>query len=147
MPEQAGLALCLSPLLRSRAVALGLSALAAAQVTLTWAGLPSWPCPVLHALGVPCPGCGLSRASAALLRGDVASALSLHAFAPVLPLVLIVVGCAGVLPEARRREMLARVEHFERRTGVTAVLAAGLVCYWLARLIFTPEAFIRLVRG
>ena len=139
--------LCLSPLLRSRAVALALSAMAAAQVALVWAGLPAWPCPLMHALGVPCPGCGLSRASAALLRGDLAAALSLHAFAPVLPLALVIVVGAALLPEGRRLALLAGVERVERRTGVTAVLAAGLVCYWLARLIFTPEAFIRLVRG
>lgn len=139
--------LCLSPLLQSRAVALALSALAAAQVALVWAGLPAWPCPLMHALGVPCPGCGLSRASAALLRGDFAAAFSLHAFAPVLPLALGIVGCAALLPEGRRLALLAGVERVERRTGVTAVLAAGLVCYWLARLIFTPEAFIRLMRG
>lgn len=139
--------LYLSPLLRSRAVALALSGVAAAQVALVWEGLPAWPCPFLHALGVPCPGCGLSRASAALLHGDLASALSLHAFAPVLPLALFVVVGAAVLPEGRRLALLACVERVERRTGVTAVLAAGLVCYWLARLIFTPEAFIRLVRG
>ncbi len=128
-------------------MALSLSGLAAAQVALVWAGLPAWPCPFMRALGVPCPGCGLSRASAAFLRGDFAAALNLHAFAPVLPLVLIAVGCAGLLPERQRRSLLAGLERVERRTGVTALLAAGLVCYWLARLIFTPEAFIRLMRG
>jgi hypothetical protein len=145
MSEDKGAGLCLSPLLRSRAVALGLSSLAAAQVALVSAGLPAWPCPFLHALGVPCPGCGLSRASAALLRGDFAAAFQLHAFAPLLPVVLVVVGCAGVLPEAPRRSLLAGLERVERRTGVTAVLMAAVVCYWLACLIFTPEAFIRLM--
>jgi hypothetical protein len=128
-------------------VALALSALAAAQVALTRAGLPAWPCPVLHALGIPCPGCGLSRASAELLRGDFAAAIHLHAFAPLLPFVLLLVGCAGALPEGPRRALLSGLERVERRTGVTTALAAGLVCYWLARLTFTPEAFIRLMKG
>ncbi|HEV2862620.1 MAG TPA: DUF2752 domain-containing protein [Pyrinomonadaceae bacterium] len=128
-------------------MALALSAIAAAQVALVSAGLPGWPCPMMHGLGVPCPGCGLSRATVALLRGDFAAALSLHAFALILPAALAVIGCAALLPEGRRLALLAGVERVERRTGVTAVLAAGLVCYWLARLIFTPEAFIRLMRG
>jgi hypothetical protein len=35
-------------------------------------------------LGIPCPGCGLTRATLALLRGDVASALHFHPLVFVL---------------------------------------------------------------
>ena len=35
--------------------------------------------------GLPCPGCGLTRASAALLRGDLSASLHYH---PLLGLVL-----------------------------------------------------------
>ncbi len=40
-------------------------------------------CPMATLLGVPCPGCGLTRATLALLHGDVRAALALH------PLVLV----------------------------------------------------------
>ncbi|MCC6214562.1 MAG: DUF2752 domain-containing protein [Polyangiaceae bacterium] len=46
------------------------------------AGLPG--CPTATIAGIPCPGCGLTRASWAVLRGDLAEAHRLH------PLVLIV---------------------------------------------------------
>ncbi|HEX3775410.1 MAG TPA: DUF2752 domain-containing protein [Polyangiaceae bacterium] len=35
-------------------------------------------CPMAGVFGVPCPGCGLTRATLALLHGDVRRALSLH---------------------------------------------------------------------
>lgn len=35
-------------------------------------------CPVASTFGIPCPGCGLTRATLALLHGDVHTALHLH---------------------------------------------------------------------
>jgi hypothetical protein len=40
-------------------------------------------CPLASVLGVPCPGCGLTRATLALAHGDLGHALELH------PLVLV----------------------------------------------------------
>jgi len=40
-------------------------------------------CPMASVFGVPCPGCGLTRATLALAHGDVQHALELH------PLVLV----------------------------------------------------------
>src|SRR3954464_8848197 len=40
-------------------------------------------CPLASVLGVPCPGCGLTRATLALAHGDLKHALELH------PLVLV----------------------------------------------------------
>ena len=46
-------------------------------------------CPTALFFGVPCPGCGLTRATLALLQGDFTTALHLHPLVPVLtPLVL-----------------------------------------------------------
>ena len=35
-------------------------------------------CPSAALLGIPCPGCGLTRATLAVLRGDFAAALRFH---------------------------------------------------------------------
>jgi hypothetical protein len=41
--------------------------------------------------GVPCPGCGMTRALAALAGGDPASAIAFHPLVPVVPFLAIVV--------------------------------------------------------
>lgn len=41
-------------------------------------------CPTAFFFGVPCPGCGLTRATLALLHGDFAAALRFHPLAPLL---------------------------------------------------------------
>lgn len=46
------------------------------------------PCPVALFLRVPCPGCGMTRATLRLLHGDLAGALAFH------PLVLVALPCA-----------------------------------------------------
>ena len=134
--------MALSPfaaLLRSRPAAALLAGLAALQLVLTACGLPGWPCPLLHALGIPCPGCGLSRAALELLRGEWRASLSHHAFAPVLLVALPVIGGASLLPEALRLPLIDTVERLERRTGLTALLLVALVLYWIARWTFARE--------
>lgn len=42
-------------------------------------------CPMKHMLGIPCPGCGLTRATESLVTGDVGAALAFH---PLVPLIL-----------------------------------------------------------
>jgi Protein of unknown function (DUF2752) len=54
-------------------------------------------CPMAGVLGIPCPGCGLTRATLALFRGDVRGALALHPLAPVIaPLFIAAVASAAL---------------------------------------------------
>ena len=54
-------------------------------------------CAVKLFLGIPCPGCGLTRATLALLRGDLASALAIQPAALiVLPLLAGSLGWVAV---------------------------------------------------
>jgi len=133
----------LASLLRDRRVALGVALVSAAQVLCVAAGVGGWPCPVKAALGIPCPGCGLTRATVALLRGDFADSLRAHAFAPVLLVGLALMAVAAVLPARRRDAFAGLVGRIERRTGVSYVLAAALLLYWSVRLFSLPGAFNR----
>ncbi len=133
----------LASLLRDRWVALGVATLAAVQVAGVAAGVGGWPCPVKGALGIPCPGCGLTRATVSLLRGEFAASFGAHAFAPVLLLGQVALAVAGHLPAARREAFAGLVARFERRTKSSYVLAAALLLYWSARLLLLPGVFNR----
>lgn len=74
-------------------------------------------------LGIPCPGCGMTRAYAALFRGDIRAAFSLHFLFPVLPLLYL--------------EILFDGRLFRRRWADLAFLSAvgaGFMLHWLLLL-------------
>ena len=137
----------LTSLLRSRPTAAFLAGIAGAQLALVAFGLPGWPCPLLSGLGIPCPGCGLSRAVIELLRGDWQGAMELHAFSPVVLVAIVMILGTSVLPERRRLPMIQRIERVERRTGISVLLLAGLLLYWAFRWASEPAAYLALVGG
>src|SRR5262245_50137274 len=114
-------------LMRERIAAAAIFAVAAGQLALTASGLPGWQCPLLQATGLPCPGCGLSRAVVALLHGDWKLSLTLHAFAPILLAFLALIGVASVSPQHYRQKLICLIEHIEKRTWLSVLLSAALV--------------------
>jgi hypothetical protein len=61
-------------------------------------------CPWRAVTGVACPGCGLTRAVGALLRGRVGDALDLHPFVLVVALECALVWIASAVALRRGRE-------------------------------------------
>lgn len=135
----------LAPILRDRKSCLAIVGAAGLHMSLTALGLPSWQCPVRYGLGIPCPGCGLSRAVEALGHGHWHEAFRFHAFAPVLIIGLIIIFIAGILPSQLRDSLAQTMEFFERQTGLIAFILINLVLYWLVRLLFFTEDFYQLV--
>ena len=87
-------------------------------------------CPVAALSGYPCPGCGLTRATLALLSGQWAAALRYH---PLVMLVLPALGLAAVGTLGPRR-LGERGERLRRwRDPGAALLLALLLGVWLAR--------------
>jgi hypothetical protein len=128
----------LGPLLEQRLVAGIFLAAAALQVGLALFHLPGWPCAFRATTGRPCPGCGMSRALAALVRGDWGAALFLHAFAPLFAAAGLLLLVASVLPAAWRARLVQGVSAVERATGAAVWLAGAFMVYWLVRLLYTP---------
>lgn len=137
----------LTQVTQNRTTGLFIVGAAGIQTGLTALGWPGWACPFWHVLGIPCPGCGLSRATVLLLEGDWRASLNLHAFAPIFLVAFLFIAGNLVLPEKQRGWLMGRLELVERRTGITALLLVGLVVYWLVRLLVFPEAFFYLIKG
>jgi len=125
----------LAPLLEQRWVALLLEGIATLQVALVATGLGGWQCPVRTVLGIPCPGCGLTRAMVLLLRGEWQAALSTHIFAPLFLAGLALMAVVTVLPQPLHREAIRQIAALERRMGIVTWALVGLVVYWSVRLV------------
>jgi hypothetical protein len=124
----------LAPLMANRVEGLALVGFGAAQVGLTLAGLPAWTCPIHALLGIPCPGCGLTRAMVLLLHGDWRGALAVHAFAPLFLAGLALLAAGTLLPNAPRQRLVQATARVETQSGVTALVLFGLMVYWGLRL-------------
>lgn len=124
-----------SSVLENRRESLIIAGMGVAHFGLRFAGLSGWNCPVLAATGVPCPGCGLTRAIIELVHGDFIQSFQTHAFAPIFLLAFIVIGVTMILPETQRRNVLAWISSLETRNGITAWVLVFLMLYWAFRLI------------
>lgn len=125
----------LGPLLQNRSLIATLTAVAALQVGLTAAGLPAWQCPLRSTLGVPGPGCGLTRAIVLLLQGQWHASIASHAFAPLIAGIGILLAVGNLLPTGLRRKVAHRISTVERHTGIFALLMMSMLAYWILRLI------------
>lgn len=137
----------LASILRDRRLGLIICAAALMQLLMTMVGAPGWTCPIFHTLGVPCPGCGLTRATLFLFRGEWKQALTMHAYAPIFLSALIMITVCTIAPRNRAERFIVRTEAVERYTGITFILLGGLILYWLARLLLLQSAFVRLIQG
>jgi hypothetical protein len=120
----------LASIVQNRLAGLMIAGAVGLQAGLVSLGLPGWPCPFFHTVGLPCPGCGLSRSIIALVQGDWRTSLTLHAFAPLFILALVLVVWATILPQKQRIWLIDQLEIVERRTGITAIEAQR--DFWIA---------------
>ena len=95
----------------------------------------AWPCPVRLALGVPCPGCGLTRGTLALLGGHPSAALAAHPLAPLALLVGLLLVTAALLPAGMAARLAAGVRRIEGAAPFDLLAAIALIGVWLTRLV------------
>lgn len=124
----------LASLLRQRAESFFLVGLGGLQAVASVTGYDFWDCPIRAATGVPCPGCGLTRAMDALLHGNWREALQVHAFAPIFLIGFVFIAVVTFLPVNLRLRVIDRVAWVEQHTGLTTLLLLGLIFYWGLRL-------------
>lgn len=78
-------------------------------------------CPLLYTVGIPCPGCGMTRALFALLRLDLAEAFYYH---PLFPVVIL----AAVYLMLEYLEIL-RFSYKVKQRLLIAICALFLITY------------------
>ncbi len=111
----------------------GLAALAGFLLLRAWEPAPgsqNTVCPLRRLTGLPCPGCGMTRAFGHLAKGEWAAAASDHLVAFVLAaeLGLAWLAWGAALARGRRLRLPASFE------GWMLAHLAVLVAFWLGRL-------------
>lgn len=79
---------------------------------------------------LPCPGCGMTRAFAALAKGDWSAAVALHPLAPVLAAELVLGWAAWGIALAAHRPLRLPC----RLDSLLLANLAALVALWLGRV-------------
>jgi hypothetical protein len=115
--------------------AAGLAALAGLALLRAWhPGEGAFSvCLFRNATGIPCPGCGMTRAFALLARGEWRAALAMHPLAPLLAAELALAWLAWGWALLDRPP--AWMERWWRSLGPVALAHAAVFCaLWLGRL-------------
>jgi hypothetical protein len=88
-------------------------------------------CPFALCTGTACPGCGMTRAASALIRGDFDAAMTLH---PLVPLVALQLAIGWVWYLLTRT---GRTQPLSSRTVNAILIGTGLVLLgvWVTRLL------------
>jgi hypothetical protein len=100
-----------------------------------WSDFPL--CPVAGTFGIPCPGCGLTRATLALLHGDVHAALHFHPLVWLMTPLFVGFVATATLELVRPRAKPARPPRLDwtsrRVTLVAVLLLVAMLSVWLLR--------------
>ena len=125
----------LAPVMQRRWIIALLAAASVFLVTVAAFEVTAWQCPLKTALGVTCPGCGLTRAIVLLAQGQWLAAIKLHAFAPIGVAAVVLLVTGTLLPVKRRDRTAERLAVFEKRSGIVFWLLFSVLIYGICRLI------------
>lgn len=137
LPRYRGSAALVYAALRQRGLAAALLATALVYFAASAGfGRPIHRCPFRAWTGLPCPGCGLSRALSRMMRGEWADSLRLHPFAFYVIVWGGMLAGSALLPPQRRLRWAAGWAALEARTRLHAAMPIAFAAYGLARLLW-----------
>jgi len=120
-------------LIRERKLGFAMAGGGAVYGLTAFLGFHWFQCPFLQVTGKPCPGCGLTRASLAMFRGDWRSMLHFHPFAPFFTIFWSAVAVGLLCPLKWRDGYVRRLEQLEAVTRWPLWIGIGLAAYSLTR--------------
>jgi hypothetical protein len=97
-------------------------------------GWSLWPCFFAATTGLPCPGCGMTRATAALLKGQWGLAMMYHPFSPGFMVMAAFISWAAFTPKSWRDPVTQWVRTVERRTCLPCLFLVCAFIYGLIRM-------------
>src|SRR4051812_20479376 len=94
----------------------------------------TWPCPLRVGLGIPCPTCGITRATRLLFHGDFAGATHMH------PLVWVILPFIAVFLVAEVRgywktHAWGAASRLRGAPLASRIVLAAVVIVWVARFL------------
>lgn len=120
---------------RARLIAcIGLATLVASVLYAPWSTSGPVMCPLRFLVGLPCPGCGLTRSFCALAQGDLHNALHYHLLGPGLFLA-VAVGSPLLLYQAWKRRRMRWLERVLYSRFAGYAIAGMLGLYHAVRLV------------
>lgn len=88
-------------------------------------------CPVYLILGIPCPGCGMTRAWISLFSGDITKAFYFHPAFFAAAIIVVCVILSEIKPKLKKSKVI---------TGIYLVLCVAFLAAYIYRMIvFFPN--------
>ena len=125
----------LRALLLNRPIAVAVLAPFCLHLILTALALPGYRCPFNAVTGLPCCGCGISRAIVLLMRGDFSAMAATHPFAPYFFALGVLTGVSVLLSNSQRGSLASVVVWIERRTWMNAIALTAFAVYGVVILV------------
>ncbi len=125
----------LAPLLKQRVLSLALLLSGLGLLCFQAFGASVWHCPFKLNTGLPCPGCGFTRGTLALLQGDWRQALAHHPFTPLVLPAFLLLSLAALSPERWRERFIPAIERLERRTGISHFFVSAFLAFGFWRML------------
>lgn len=125
----------IAALLSNRRLAWGLLIGGAIYGVLAYFRMPVIVCPWKQLTTLPCPGCGMTRSTMALLHGDFLDSLRHNALTWVILLFWLIVAIGLALPRRLRGIWIEKIGSWEQRSRWGLWFAGILIIYTLTRWV------------
>lgn len=104
---------------------------------LGWIRPTEWlpPCLFRFVTGLPCPGCGGTRAFAAILRGDLIHAFFYHPVVPFCYILYVIFMVTQTLERILRRTVNLRFHGLSFRLEYVYVAVLLILVQWIIKII------------